>query len=42
MISRDGTSEREGVSDVQSISSLGKKYDWYPNKDMETPLSVYT
>lgn len=36
------TSEVDNISDVQSISSLGKKYDWYPNNELETPMKVYT
>ena len=29
-------------SELQSVSSLGKKYDWYPNRLIESPLSVFT
>lgn len=29
-------------SDVQSVSSIDKKYDWYPNRLIESPFSLVT
>ncbi|CDW85236.1 UNKNOWN [Stylonychia lemnae] len=28
--------------ELKSVSSLGKRYDWYPNRLIESPLSTYT
>jgi len=28
--------------DLKSVSSLGKRYDWYPNRQIESPISTFT
>ena len=38
----DYCDERNPDSDAQSVSSIDKKYDWYPNRQIESPFSLVT